>query len=359
MTMTGRRGSGARPRLAELAHASEYGVNNEGSEVMKKVFVTGGSGFVGRNLIRRLRADGVAVAALARSEQSANQVAALGATPVRGDLLDTASLQAGMAGCQLVFHSAAFVEEWGPRQRYWDINVVGTQMALDAARAAGVEGFVHVSTEAIYADGRTSMENLDETRPVPKHPLPRYPATKAEAERRVLAASRDGFRCVSVRPRLIWGNDDTSVLPKLIEAVQAGRFVWADHGRALTSTTHVDNVCEGLILAAQKGRGGEAYFISDGDPISSREFLSALMATRGVIAPEKSVPMWLAGAFAAMAEGLWEVLPLKSAPPATRMVVALGARSVTVSINKAASELGYRPIVSRDDALLKLARSSR
>lgn len=355
MTMTGRRGSGMQPRLAVLAHASEYGVNDEGSEIMKKVFVTGGSGFVGRNLIRRLRADGVAVAALARSEQSANQVAALGATPVRGDLLDAASLQAGMAGCQLVFHSAAFVEEWGPRQRYWDINVVGTQTALDAARAVGVEGFVHVSTEAIYADGRSSMDNLDESRPVPKHPLPRYPATKAEAERRVLAASQDGFRCVSVRPRLIWGNDDTSVLPKLIEAVQAGRFVWADHGRALTSTTHVDNVCEGLILAAQKGRGGEAYFISDGDPVSSREFLGALMATRGVIAPEKSVPLWLASAFASSAERLWDNLPLPGAPPATRMVVALGARPVTLNIDKARRDLGYQPVIDRVDGLRSLA----
>lgn len=322
---------------------------------MNKAFVTGGSGFVGRNLIRRLRREGVAVAALARSEHAANVVAQLGAVPVRGDLLDGPTLVPAMQACEVVFHSAAYVEEWGPRDHYWRINVEGTQALLDAAQAAGVACFVHVGTEAVYADGRRSLADLTEAVPVPAQPLPRYPATKAEAERRVLAANRPAFRCISVRPRLIWGNDDTSVLPKLVEAVRSGRFAWVDGGRALTSSSHVDNVCEGLWLAARQGRGGEAYFVTDGAAISSREFLSALLATQGVTPPDKVVPLWLASGFATVAEALWDRLGLRSTPPATRMLIELGAKTVTIDDSKARAELGYQPIISREQGLASIS----
>ncbi len=322
---------------------------------MKKAFVTGGSGFVGRNLIRRLRREAVVVAALARSEQSANVVASLGAVPVRGDLLDVAAMAAGMIGCDTVFHAAATVDEWGPKAVFWQVNVEGTQAALDAARRAGVGCFVHVGTEAVYADGKASLADLEESRPVPERPLPRYPATKAEAERRVLAANSDSLRCVSVRPRLIWGNDDSSVLPRLVAAVQAGRFAWPDHGRALTSTAHVDNVCEALVLAAARGRGGEAYFVSDGEPTSFREFLGPLLASRGAEPGDKSVPVPLASAFATVAEWLWDSLRLPGTPPAHRMMIELGARTVTINDAKARRELGYQPVITREEGLARLA----
>ncbi len=321
---------------------------------MRKAFVTGGSGFVGRNLIRRLRREGVAVAALARSEAAANCVAGLGAVPVRGDLLDVDTLAAGMICCDVVFHAAALVDEWGPRAAYWRVNVDGTQAALDAAAAAGVGCFVHVGTEAVYADGCRSLENLDESMPVPERPLPRYPATKAEAERRVLAANSEKMRCISVRPRLVWGRDDSSVLPRLAAAVRSGRFVWPDHGRALTSTTHVDNLCHALWLAAAEGHGGEAYFVSDGEPISFRDFLAPLLATRGVDAGDKSVPLWLAEYFARTCEWLWDRLDLSSTPPAHRMMIELGAKPVTLNDRKARTELGYQPVITRQQGLAEL-----
>lgn len=325
---------------------------------LHQVFVTGGSGFVGRNLIRRLRKERLSVAALARSEAAANVVASLGATPARGDLLDRETLIAALAGCDTVFHAAAYVEEWGPKSLYEQINIEGTRVLLDAAATAGVRNFILVGTEAIFADGRHSLAALDENTPVPAQPLPRYPATKAAAERLTLAANSAAMRCVCVRPRLIWGNDDTSVLPKLIQAVQEGRWVWPDHGRALTSTTHVDNVCEGLLLAARHGRGGQAYFVSDGEPTSYHEFFTRLLSTRGVTLPDKSVPLWVAQAFASSMEALWERLPFKGAPPASRMVVELGAKPVVISHAKAAEELGYEPIISRDEGLARLGSCS-
>ena len=89
------------------------------------------------------------------------------------------------------------------------------------------------------------------------------------------AANGPGLRTVVVRPRLIWGNDDSSVLTQLEHAVNAGRFMWIGDGRYPTSSCHVDNLCEGLLLAAEKGRGGVVYFVTDGAPVELRGFVTA------------------------------------------------------------------------------------
>lgn len=321
-------------------------------------FVTGGSGYVGRNLIRHLRRRGDDVRALVRSPAAARTVEELGATPVMGQLDDGAAMQRGMAGCDVVFHAAAEVSEWGPREQFDAVNVAGTRRALDAARAAGVPAFVHVGTEAALCDG-SPLVDVDESRPLPARPLPRYPATKAEAERIVRAANAPGFRTVVVRPRFIWGNDDTSVLAALVAAVHAGRFMWMDGGRYPTSTTHVDNVCEGLLLAADKGHGGEAYFVTDGAPVELREFVTKLLATRGVDPGTKSVPRRVVLLLARVSEWLWETFRLKGAPPATRMAVHLFGEPVTVNDARARRELGYVGAVTRDAGLVSLARDLR
>ena len=317
---------------------------------MRTAFVTGGSGFVGRNLIRALRARDVAVRALARSAAAVDAVEACGAQGVRGDLDDVGALGQALRGCDVVFHCAAVVEEWGPRSLYQRINVDATRDLLAAARAARVARFVHVSTEAIYADG-SPMADFDEARPLPRRPLPRYPESKNRAEREVVAANTADFATVICRPRLIWGAGDTSVLPKLVEAAGAGRLAWIDHGRYPTQSCHIDNVVEGLLLAASNGRGGEAYFLTDGEPVEFRAFLSDLLATQGITVPDKSVSFRVAYAFGAVCEWLWEHLPLRGAPPVTRMPVALGGQSVTPIDAKARRELGYTGAVTRAQGL--------
>ncbi|MES0874108.1 NAD-dependent epimerase/dehydratase family protein [Sinimarinibacterium thermocellulolyticum] len=322
---------------------------------MATVFVTGGSGYVGRNLIRHLLARGDRVRALVRSASSAALVQGLGAEPVHGDLHAVDAMHTGMRDCAAVFHCAALVDEWGDKAAFQRINVDGTRHVIEAARAAGVPVLVHVSTEAVLADG-TPIIDADETRPLPAHPLPRYPATKAEAERLVRAADGDGLRTVIVRPRLIWGNDDSSVLSKLEHAVNAGRFMWVDGGRYPTSTCHVDNLCEALLLAAEKGRCGEAYFVTDGEPVELRGFFTAMLRTRGVDAGERCVPHGVALALATVGEKLWELLRLKSAPPATRMAVRLIGEPVTVRDDKARRELGYVGRITREQGLSTLRR---
>jgi len=318
-------------------------------------FVTGGSGFVGGRLIRRLIAEGTAVRALARSDASAEKVAALGAEPVRGDLEDAASLRAGAGGCEVTYHAAAEVSDWGRREDFVRANVTGTEGVLAAARDAGVRRFVHVGTESALMVGK-ALVNVDETDALhPESPL-HYPATKAMAEQAVRAASRDGFETVVVRPRLIWGAGDTTILPVLVEAVEKGRFSWVGGGHHLTSTAHIDNVVEGLVLAARAGVPGEAYFVTDGDPLPLREFVTKLLATRGIAAPSRSIPGAVARSVAWTAEAAWRVLPLRGVPPITRLAIWNFAMEMTVNDAKARRELGYAPVTTIEQGLEEMRR---
>ncbi len=316
-------------------------------------FVTGGSGFVGRHLVTTLIARGETVRALARSESSQTVVRKLGATPVMGDLDAIEAMTEGMKNCDFVIHAAAEVQEWGPRERYQRVNVDGTRNVLEAARRAQVKRLVHVGTEAPFANGR-DIVNIDESTPLPQKPLPRYPQTKAHAENLVRGANGNGLQTVVVRPRLIWGPDDTSILPQLVAAVKQGQFMWIDGGRALTSTCHVANVCMGAIAAAYRGKPGEAYFLTDGAPISAREFLTAYIKSGGVTPGDKSMSYGLVWALASVCEFLWEYLPLPGKPPVTRMAIALIGREVTVNDAKARREMGYENVISREEGLRQL-----
>lgn len=318
-------------------------------------FVTGGSGFVGGRLIRRLVSEGTGVRALARSDASAEKVAALGAEPVRGDLEDAASLRAGADGCDVAYHAAAEVSDWGRREDFVRANVTGTERVLAGAREAGVRRFVHVGTESALMVGQPLI-NVDESDALhPESPL-HYPATKAMAEQAVRAASRDGFETVVVRPRLIWGPGDTTILPVLLEAVEKGRFSWVGGGHHLTSTAHIDNVVEGLVLAARAGRPGEAYFLTDGDPLPLREFVTKLLATQGITPPDRSIPGPLARSVAWSAEAIWRLLPLRGAPPLTRLAIWNVAMEMTVNDAKARRELGYAPVVTVEQGLEEMRR---
>jgi len=318
----------------------------------ERAFVTGGSGFIGGALIRRLVAEGHEVRALARSERSAERVRALGAEPVRGDLEHRASLCAGAEGCELAFHAAAEVQEWGPWDAFARANVVGTANVLEGCRRAGVRRLVHVGTEAALIAGQPLVWADERNELRPDSPAP-YCATKALADR--LVRGFDGLETVVVRPRLVWGPGDTTVLPGLLAAVRSGGFAWIGGGRHHTSTTHVDNVVEGLLLGAREGRDGEAYFVTDGEPLVFRDFVTRLLGTQGETPPDRELPAAAARALAAGAEALWRALALPGSPPLTRIALWLAALECTIDITKARSELGYRPPVSVDEGLGALA----
>lgn len=322
-----------------------------------RAFITGGSGFVGRTLIRTLRARGDEALALARSDRAADAVKAAGATlVVAGDLDGVEVMTRGMAGCDVVFHSAAMVMDWGDPGEFHRVNVTGTQNVLDAARNAGVPRLVHVGTEAVLVGG-PPIVNVDEARPKPDKPLGLYPTTKGKAEDLVLAANGQALATMVVRPRFIWGQGDTSVLPQFVDVIKSGRFRWIAGGDYKTSTCHVDNVIEGMLLAAERGKGGEIYFLTDGEPVQFRQFLTELLASAGVDPGTRSVPRWLARSMAFAVESVWQLLGVAKPPPITRTAVKLMGEEVTVSDRKAREELGYQGTVTIEAGLRSMRES--
>lgn len=321
---------------------------------MSTAFVTGGSGFIGGRLIERLRADGHTVRALARSDRAAELIRARGGEPVPGDLADRAAMTAGASGCEVAFHAAATLGDWGSRAEFERGNVQGTANVLAACAEAGVRRFVHVGTEAALMAGQPLIQ-VDESAPLrPDSPV-LYSSTKAQAEQLVVSANRDGFETVVIRPRFVWGRGDTTLLPAMVELVRTGRFAWIAGGNHLTATTHVDNTVEGLVLGAERGQPGEAYFVTDGDPVSFREFVCDLLRTQGVEPPTRSIPRPVAAALAGLGEAAWRVAPLPGQPPLTRFAYWVSSQECTIQIGKARRELGYRPVLDRPRGLAELA----
>lgn len=301
-------------------------------------FVTGGSGFLGRRLIGTLAKRGDRVVALARSDEAARAVVEAGAEVARGDLDSLPDL----GSCDAVVHAAAYVKELGPMSEFERVNVEGTRHVM---KAAGPRIVVHVSTEAVLADGRPLIR-VDETQPIPDKPLGAYAITKAAAERVVREANG-----IIVRPRFIWGADDTSLLPQLVEAVKTKRWAWFGDGRYLTSTCHVQNVCEGIVCAAEKGKPGETYFLTDGEPVEFRAFLTELFATQGVDPGTRQVPRWLAKALAFS-------LAWMKRPPVAKSALALISHEMTVVDTKARRELGYTGAMTRARGLEEMRASA-
>jgi nucleoside-diphosphate-sugar epimerase len=321
---------------------------------VQAAFVTGGSGFIGGALIERLRHQGWEVRALARSDRAAGKVRELGAEPVSGDLGDVQALRKGADGCEIAFHAAAALGDWGDPDEFERVNVGGTERVIAACRAAGVRRLVHVGTEAALMAGEP-LVNVNEDAPLRPDSPALYSRTKAKAEQRVRAANGDGLETVVIRPRFVWGRGDTTLLPAIVEMVRSGRFRWVGGGNHLTATTHVENTIEGLLLGATKGPAGGVWFVTDGAPVVFREFVSRLLETQGVTAPDKSVPTALVRAAAPAAERAWRLLGRSEPPPITRFAMWISSQECTIDISRAERDLGYRPVKTREQGLAELA----
>lgn len=321
-----------------------------------KVFVTGASGFIGGAIAAKLKTEGHDVIAMSRSERSDAKIRSLGAEPVRSNLGEVNS--EALQGCQVVVHCAAYVEAWGTLDQFWQANVEGTTQLLEVAKKAGIKRFIHIGTEAALFRGQ-HMRNIDETYPYPKSTPFYYSRTKAEAERRVLAANDPdaSFATLSIRPRLVWGPGDQTILPETLAIIKRGAFAWIDGGLGRTSTTHIDNLVHGVMLALEKGDGGEAFFVTDDEVVTIRDFLGRLIATQDVDVPDKSAPGFVLRGAAFLFETIWRLFRLKSSPPITRFAVGIMSRDCTIRIDKAKRELGYHPVTSVAEGLAAMPNS--
>jgi nucleoside-diphosphate-sugar epimerase len=320
-------------------------------------FVTGGSGFVGGHLIQTLVKKGWDVRALARSAGAAAAVERLGAESVRAEMHDENALQHGMEGAEAVFHVAAMFKLWGKRKDFDVVNVEGVRTLLDAAAATRtVSRFVAVSAAAVVMGDPSPMLNVDETARYQERRFAPYSSSKAAAEKILIAANnlRPGFETIAIRPPMIWGKG-MPMLAHMAETVKKGNWQWVDQGNQAVSTCHVDNLVAALLLAADHGPGGEAYFVADAEQGTLKSVMRTLLATQGVQTTDKSMSFAMAWRIAGVMSFVWRTLGLKSEPPLTRQMLQLIGKPFTVRTGKAARNLGYQPVVTWQQGVNEMA----
>jgi dihydroflavonol-4-reductase len=307
-----------------------------------KVFITGGTGFIGGEVVRQLRKRGDDVICLARSPEKAAKVSALGCQIVSGDLGDADAIRTGMDGCDAVIHAAAMYEVGIPaRQRpaMWEANVAGTETVLKAARDAKVAKVVYVST--VGAFGNTHRKVVDETYEHPgKEFTSYYEETKLEGHRMAKRMIADGLPGVIVQPGGVYGPGDTSQVADLLQEFFAGRLVLMPFPELGICLTHVEDIAGGILLALDKGSVGETYVLSG--PVSTmREAIETVAAQTGRKAPRRAMPVPLLKALTPIGPLVGKLM---GQPPNLRELIS-SADNVTfwASYEKASRELGYAP----------------
>lgn len=250
-----------------------------------RVLVTGGGGFLGSAVVRRLVARGDTVRSLTRSRYPT--LDALGVQTVLGDLADPAVTAAAVADCEAVIHTAAKAGDWGPAADYARTNIEGTRVLLAACRAAGVSRLVHTSTPSVVHTGH-DIAGGDERLPYATRFNAPYPATKAVAERLVLAANASTLATVALRPHLIWGPGDTQLVPRIIARARQGRLRFIGDGSVLIDCTYIDNAAAARLAALDRltsdaACAGRPYFISQGEPRPLRDQVNDILACAGLL----------------------------------------------------------------------------
>lgn len=323
-----------------------------------KALVTGGGGFLGGAIVRRLVERGDTVRCLQRGRYSS--LDALGVEQIRGDIAEPLVVEQAVEGCEIVFHVAAKVDPWGAFEPFRRTNVVGTENVLAATRRHRVPKLVFTSTPSVVHRGG-DLAGVDESEPYPEHFDAAYPQTKAMAEMAVLAANDDTLSTVALRPRLIWGPDDTNLVPQLVERAKSGRLRFVGGGENLVDTTYIDNAADAHLLAADRLAPGSAcagrpYFISNGEPWPLKKIINGILGAAGLPPEERSVPLGIAVAAGAVFETVERFVPFKNGPPMTRFIARNFAAAHWFDISAARRDLGYEPKISLDAGLERLHR---
>lgn len=319
-----------------------------------RTVVTGGGGFLGAEIVAQLRARGDEVVVLGRGRYPA--VEALGATCVPWDLaVERTGLADVLRGADVVIHTAAKAGVWGLLAEYRNINVDGTRRMLEASRAAGVPRFVYTSSPSCTFDGQDHEGRTEADCPYPTRFEAIYPATKAEAERLVLAANGPDLATTALRPHLIWGPGDPHLLPRLINRQRAGRLAMVGDGRNRVGLTHVANAAVAHVQAADALRpgsrnAGKAYFVTDPEPVVLWDWTNRLLTEVGAGPVTRRVPLGLARAGGAVLEGIWRLFGLSGEPPMTRFVASQLATSHWYDLRGAREDFGLTAVTDPDAA---------
>ncbi len=319
---------------------------------MTRVLVTGASGMLGRALAERLVADGHDVRTLQRGPSRVR-----GAVDVAGSVTEPDVVRAALRDRDAVVHLAAKVGITGSLAEFDAVNVGGTRLLLDEARAVGVARFVHVSSPSVAHVGR-SLTGVGAAPADPARARGHYARTKAAAELLALAAhDQEAFSVVAIRPHVVWGPGDTQLVGRVVDRARAGRLPVLGQGAALIDTTYVDNAVDALVAALHADRSvyGEPYVVTNGEPRPVLELLAGICAASGVPVPRRHVPGAAARAVGSVLDAAWRTLPLPGEPPLTRFVAEQLSTAHWFDQRRTREALGWVPRVSVDEGMARLA----
>jgi nucleoside-diphosphate-sugar epimerase len=325
------------------------------------IAVTGGGGFLGGAVVRRLLARGDAVRSVQRSDAPA--LRELGASVVRADLAERDAVLRALEGCAAVVHVAAKAGAWGSSESFHRANVVGTENVLAACRAHGIARLVYTSTPSVVHSGG-DVEGVDERAPYATHFDAHYPATKAAAERLVLEANGPHLATVALRPHLIWGPGDTQLTARVLARARVGKLRLVGGGEKAVDSVYIDNAALAHLLALDRVSpgapcAGRAYFITQGEPMPQRELVNGILAAAGLPPCTRSISPRLAYVAGALMEAAWTVLRRDDEPLMTRFIASQLATAHWYDISAARRDLGYSPEVTVAEGLARLAESLR
>lgn len=321
--------------------------------VIGRALVTGGGGFVGRAVVRRLVQLGVETRVIGRHRYP--EVEAMGATCLVGDVADVTAMVRATAGVDIVFHAAALAGIWGPWQAYYETNVLGTATVIDCCRKNRVPRLVHTSTPSVVFN-RQDIRGEDERLGYAERFLCHYAKSKAMAEKMVLAAHSPELATCALRPHLIWGPGDPHLLPRLLASGRKRQLKRVGDGANLVDISYIDNVADAHILAAEKlaepgAIGGRAYFISQGAPVNLWGWIDELFVMMDIPRVESAVSYATARRLGGVLEAAYSLLRLKREPRMTRFLAEQLAKSHYFSMAAARIDLGYEPLVSTEEGL--------
>jgi dihydroflavonol-4-reductase len=314
----------------------------KGYALAVRVFVTGGTGFIGGHVVRKLHERGDEVRALIRNPEKGQPLEALGCELVPGDLSDQAAIRAGLDGCDAAIHGAAIYEVGIPESehsRMHEANVVGTERVLGAALEAKTPKVVYVST--VGAFGNTRGQVVDETY---RHPgtdfTSYYEQTKYEAHRIAERLIGEGLPCVIVQPGGVYGPEDHSALGVQINQFLAGRMPMIAFPEMGMNMVHVEDVAGGVLLALDKGEIGEAYVLG-AEITTMRGLIETTARITDRKPPKRALPTPLLKALTPVGPLVGKAMGL---PPNLRELIS-SADNVTfwAKHDKAMAELGYSP----------------
>ena len=322
----------------------------------EKALVTGGGGFLGKAIVKQLLNKDYDVYSFSRSRY--DSLSAMGITQIQGDIRDPIAVDNACPGMDVVFHVAARAGVWGEYEDYFQTNVLGTKNIISSCLKNSVRRLIYTSSASVVYDGK-DMKGANESAPYPEKYLTHYPKTKAMAEQIVVNASGADLLTAILRPHLIWGPEDNHLVPRIIE--RADRLFKVGNGKNIADTIYIDNAAVAHILAAEKllerpDLSGNIYFISQGDFVPVWEMINNILKAAGLNPVKRSVPAWIAWFAGAMLESIYKAFKIKKEPQMTRFVALELSTSHWYDISAAKKDLGYEPIISTKEGLLRLEK---